>query len=236
MTILWAASGAVAGLPAGTSLRGQVYRLSVRSGEPDQMCCRECAAPLPRGPALRCAHCWNWLGAPLAVELAAAAIIALIAARFGGQPSLAAFTYLGILGLALAQVDTAVQRLPDQLTWPAYPALIVLLVLAAAAGKDGTALLRALLAGLALVGGYLVLALIGRGQLGGGDVKLAGLIGLALGWAGWGTVIDGASLGFILAALASLVLLASRRISRRTMISFGPYMLAGALLALVAAG
>jgi len=78
-----------------------------------------------------------------------------------------------------------------------------------------------------------VLGLLSASQLGGGDIKLAGLIGLLLGWLGWGTLLAGASLGFVTAAAVGLVLLTSRRISRRAMISFGPYMLAGAFLAVL---
>jgi len=233
MNVFWVASGAVAALPAGTVLRGRVARLSVRGGEPDEMCCRECAATLPGRSALRCGHCRSWIGAPVAIELATAAVLALLFARIGFQPVVAAFAFVGALGVALAQVDVAVQRLPDPLTLPGYPALIVLLTLAAAFTGAWQDLTRALLGGLALGAAYLLLGLLSGGQLGGGDIKLAGLLGLLLGWAGWRALITGASLGFVLAAVVGLVMLASRRISRRSMISFGPYMLAGALLAVL---
>ena len=72
-------------------------------------------------------------------------------ARFGTAPALAAFAYLGVVAVALAKADTAVGRLPDGLTLPAYPAMIVLLGLAAAAGQQGAQLLRALLGGLLAV-------------------------------------------------------------------------------------
>ena len=126
------------------------------------------------------------------------------------------------------------QRLPDRLTLPAYPALILLLALTAVLTGDGAALVRALLGALALGGGYLLIGLVSSGQLGGGDIKLAGLVGLALGWLGWRSMITGACLAFVLAAMMSLGLLAARRVSRRSMISFGPYLLGGALLAAMA--
>jgi leader peptidase (prepilin peptidase)/N-methyltransferase len=235
MNLFWAAAGAVAGLPAGTCLRGLVYRMSVRSGEPDEANCRTCALPLSGRPTdPRCPHCRTWYGAPLVIELVCAAVLAVLLARFGGQPAVAAFGFLAVIGVALAQVDAAVQRLPDRLTLPAYPALVLLLGIAALLDRDPAALVRALLAGLALAAGYLLLSLVSGGQLGGGDVKLAGLLGLALGWAGWSEVVTGASLGFILAAITSVALLAARRISRRAVISFGPYMLSGAFLAILA--
>jgi leader peptidase (prepilin peptidase) / N-methyltransferase len=239
MDVFWVASGGVAGLPAGTILRDQVASMSVQSGEPDEMSCRHCAAPLPGTPALpgppalRCGHCGSWIGAPMAIELAVAAVLALLFARIGFQPTVAAFAFLGVLGVALAQIDLAVQRLPDRLTLAGYPALVALLTLAAAFTGAWHDLLRALLGGLVLGAVYLLLGLVSRGQLGGGDIKLAGLIGLLLGWAGWGALLAGASLGFILAAVVGVVLLATRRIGRHSLISFGPYMLAGALLAIL---
>jgi len=209
--------------------------MTVPRGEPDQAACLTCGTPLPGGPGLRCAHCGRWLGAPLAIELTAAAVTALLIGRFGAQPAVAAFGYLGVLGVALAQVDGAVQRLPDRLTLPAYPAVLVLLALAAVASRDPAALVRALLGGLALGAAYLALGLLSGGQLGGGDVKLAGLLGLVLGWSGWPVLIAGACLGFFLAALTGIALLATRRITRHAALSFGPFMLTGALIALVAA-
>jgi leader peptidase (prepilin peptidase)/N-methyltransferase len=165
-----------------------------------------------------------------------AAVLALVFGRFGGQPVAIAFGFLGALGVALAAIDIAVKRLPDRLTLPAYPVLIALLGAAAVAGHDPGSLVRALLGGLALGGAYLLLALAGPGQIGGGDVKLAGLVGLVLGWLGWPAVLAGAVLGFLLAAVASLAMLAARRLTLHSAISFGPFLLGGALLALLASG
>jgi len=145
-----------------------------------------------------------------------------------------AFCFLGAMGVALAAIDLSVQRLPDQLTLPAYPVMIVLLAIAALIGHTPGALGRALLGGLLLGGTYLALALMRPGGMGGGDVKLAGLAGIALGWLGWPTLIFGAALGFILCGAVSLALIAVRRLSMQSMISFGPFMLAGALLATLA--
>jgi leader peptidase (prepilin peptidase)/N-methyltransferase len=147
-----------------------------------------------------------------------------------------AFGFFGVLGVALAAIDIAVQRLPDLLTLPAYPILITLLGGAAIAGHDFAALLRALLGGLALAGAYLVLALVRPGQIGGGDIKLAGVAGLALGWLGWPILIAGAALAFVLSAVVSLALLAARRVTLHSAICFGPFLLGGALLAMLAGG
>jgi leader peptidase (prepilin peptidase) / N-methyltransferase len=236
MNPIWAAAGAVLGVLAGAAVSGTVFRLSVPSGDPGRIACPHCSAPARSWLALRCVRCRSTLGAPLALGLSTGAVLALLLGRFGGQPDVVAFGFLGVIGVALAAIDIAVQRLPDPLMLPAYPILIALLTGAAIAGHDFAALLRALLGGLALVGVYLVLALVSAGQLGGGDIKLAGIAGMAMGWLGWPILILGAALGFALAGIASVALLAARRLTLRSAISFGPFLLAGALLAMLASG
>ncbi len=236
MDVMWAVWGAIAGFPVGTALRGPVFRLSVPSGDPDRTTCCACGAPVPRWLAIRCGHCGGSLGPPAALELATAAVLALLLGRFAGQPDVVAFGFLGAVGVALAAVDLSVRRLPDRMTLPAFPALIMALAAAAVIGHDGRALARALLGGVALALGYLLLALARPGHLGGGDIKLAGLAGLTLGWLGWGTLLTGACLGFLLSAVVSVALLATRRITLRSMICFGPFLLGGALLAILASG
>ena len=236
MDLMWAGAGALAGLMAGASLRGTVFRLSVASGSPERTACPRCTAPVRRWAAVRCGRCGSSLGTPLVLELATAAVLALLLGLLAGQPDMLAFGFFGALGVALAAIDIAVQRLPDKLTLPAYPVLIVLLAVPAVAGHDVAALVRAVLGGVALAAGYLLLALLRPGQLGAGDVKLAGIAGLALGWLGWPALIAGAVLGFALSAVVSLVLLALRRVTLHSAICFGPFLLGGALLAVLLSG
>jgi len=236
MNLAWAAAGAVAGVPIGHLLRGPVFRMAVPSGEPERTGCPHCGATVRRWRSASCPECGRRLGPPAVLEVVTAAVLALLCARFAGQPAVLAFGLLGALGVALGAIDIAVYRLPDRLTLPAYLATLALLSLAAVLGHDAGALLRALLASVALAATYLLLALLRPGQLGDGDVKLAGLIGLALGWLGWSPVIYGAALGFVLSAVVSLVLLAARRITLRSAICFGPFMLGGALLAILTSG
>ena len=179
MNLAWAAAGAVAGVPIGTLLRGPVFRMAVPSGEPERTSCPHCSAAVRRWGAVSCRKCGRRLGPPAALELVTAAVLALLCARFAGQSAVLAFGFLGTLGVALGAIDIAVYRLPNRLTLPAYPATLALLSPAAVLGHDAGALLRALLASVALAVTYLLLALLRPGQLGAGDVKLAGLIGLA---------------------------------------------------------
>ena len=94
-------------------------------------------------------------------------------------------------------------------------------------------LVRAGLGGLAMAGGYLVLALLPGADLGLGDVKLAGLLGLLLGWLGWPAVLLGALLPHLLNGPVAVVLLVSRRVRRDTALPLGPALLAGAWLAVL---
>ena len=235
MNLAWAVGGAIAGLAAGAALRGPVFRLSVPAGSPDQTACPRCATRLHPWFAIRCAQCRSSLGRPAVLEVATAAVLALLLGRFGGQPEVIAFGFLGVLGVALAAIDVAVHRLPDRLTLPAIPVTIALLAVAAVIGHDPGRLLRAVLGGLAMMAVFLVLALARPGQLGGGDIKLAAPLGVALGWLGWPAVLFGAALGFLLGGLAGLVLLALRRVTLRSQLAFGPFMLCGALLGTLAA-
>jgi len=236
MNPIWAAAGAVGGVLAGGAIRGTVFRLSVASGDPERTTCPRCSSPARGRLALRCGQCGSSLGTPLGLELSTGAVLALVLGRFGGEPVAAAVGFFGVLGVALAAIDIAVQRLPNPLTLPAYPILIALLTGAAIVDHDFAALLRALLGGLTLAAVYLMLALVGRGQLGGGDIKFAGVAGLVLGWLGWPVLIAGAALGFVLAATASVVLLVARRITLHDAMCFGPFLFAGALLAMLAGG
>jgi leader peptidase (prepilin peptidase)/N-methyltransferase len=78
---------------------------------------------------------------------------------------------------------------------------------------------------------YFGLSLLYRGGMGLGDVKLAGVLGLYLGWLGWSAVWIGTFAGFLLGGLVGAVLLLTRAATRKSAIPFGPAMLAGALLA-----
>ena len=136
-------------------------------------------------------------------------------------------------GLLLAPIDLAVLRLPDPLVAVAFAGAAGYLVVLAIVTGDYAALLRAVLAAAAMAGGYLLLALVPGGHLGLGDVKLAGVLGLVLGWFGWGFVLLGAVLPHLINGPTVLVLLATGRARRGSSIPLGPALLVGAWLAVV---
>ena len=154
-----------------------------------------------------------------------------VAAALGWSPELAAYLWLAAVGVTLAVIDLDCLRLPDRLTLPSYPAGLLLLALPG----DGDALLRAVLAAVSAAGAALLLALVApSGGLGFGDVKLLGVLGLFLGWLGWGELVLGIAFGFGIGAVAAIGMLASRRAGLRDHLAFGPWLIAGALVAVVA--
>jgi len=155
----------------------------------------------------------------------------VLAATVGWAPELPAYLWVGALGVAMAYVDLREHRLPDPLTVAALVGGGSLLAVAAAATGAWGAYGRAWLAAMAMFAAFLALALLRPADLGLGDVKLAGVLGLVLGWQGWGFVVVGAFLGFLFGGLTGVGLMLVGRAGRRSSIPFGPFMLLGALVA-----
>ncbi|MCC4907643.1 A24 family peptidase [Microbacterium sp. cx-59] len=145
-----------------------------------------------------------------------------------------AYAVFAVQSVVLAIIDLRTHRLPNRIVLPGYPVAIVLFGIAALLRPDPWALGRALLAGAILFAFYLLLRMLQRGGMGGGDVKLAGVIGIMLGFAGWDAVVIGLFAGFLGGGLYSAVLLARRRANRRTAVPFGPWMLLGAWVGIAA--
>lgn len=187
----------------------------------------------------RCAACGARISVqyPL-VEAGTAALFVLLTVRLsalGELAALPAFLYFGALGLALALIDLEVRRLPDRLVLPSYPILAVLFAGAAWWRGDWPTLLRAVLGAAALFAFYFAVAFIHPAGMGFGDVKLAGLVGGVLAWLSWPTLAIGAFAGFLLGAIVGVALIAAGRAGRKTPVPFGPFMVAGALLAVFVA-
>lgn len=138
-----------------------------------------------------------------------------------------AFAWLAVASVVLAVVDLRTHRLPNAWVLPGYPIVGGLLLVACLTGAPWPSLLRAAIGGIALFVFYLALRAAGGG-MGGGDVKLAGVLGIALGWVGWPALAVGAFAGFVFGGLYGAILLATRRAHRRTAVAFGPWMLLGA--------
>ncbi|AXL90290.1 prepilin peptidase [Streptomyces sp. CB09001] len=168
------------------------------------------------------------------LAVATALVCVLLAAATGTRPELAVWLLLAPVGVLLAVVDLKVRRLPDPLTLPLAGAALVLLGLTALVPEHAGEWTTALLGALALGAGYLVLFLINPAGMGFGDVKLALTAGAVLGWYGWPTLMLGTFAGFLLGALYGGALLVARRANRKTAIPFGPFLIAGAFLGVLA--
>ncbi|RZT81756.1 leader peptidase (prepilin peptidase)/N-methyltransferase [Micromonospora violae] len=171
-------------------------------------------------------------GAWLSPSVAAVVFVGLAAAR-GADPALPVFLAVAAVGLVLAGVDLACLRLPDPLVLGA--GLLALGGLAAAALLSGTpGRLLGALAGATVAGAaHVLLALLPGSRLGFGDVKLAAVLGLPLGWLGRDALVAGVLLPHVLHGGLVLGLLAARRVHRNTLLPLGPALLAGAWLAVL---
>jgi leader peptidase (prepilin peptidase) / N-methyltransferase len=239
---------AVLGLAVGSFLNVVVWR--VPRGEsvitPPSHCpvCEHPVRPRDNVPVLswlllkgRCRDCSNPISLryPL-VELGTSAVFVVLTIRIGFSAELPAYLYLGAIGVALALIDIDVKRLPNVIVLPSYIVSAVLLAAAALVEQEWTDLLRAGLGMAALYAFYFVLALVYPRGMGFGDVKLAGVLGGYLGWLGWAEVVSGGFLGFLFGGVVGGGLMLARRAGRRSMIPFGPFMLAGALVAILWGG
>jgi leader peptidase (prepilin peptidase)/N-methyltransferase len=172
--------------------------------------------------------------AAYATRLTAALLTAFafgaLAWRFGHQFDLLPYSVLAALGVALGMIDVIEQRLPSVLVYSGVALIGTLLATSAILYSKGPDFLRALV-GMAVVAAfYLMLALVSGGGLGAGDVKLGGLLGLTLGWLSWSALVTATVLGWFLAALVWLLLRATRRRPRGSLVPMGPFLLIGALV------
>ncbi len=132
-------------------------------------------------------------------------------------------TELGLaLFVLLAAVDLLTLKVPNLLVYPS-----IAFLLAGTAIVDVSVLPQALLGGGALLLVMFVLAIIGRGAMGMGDVKFACLTGCALGWK---IGLIALASGFALGAGAAIVLLVLRLRGRKDVVPLTPFLAAGAVV------
>ncbi|MFC4785480.1 prepilin peptidase [Nocardioides sp. MAHUQ-72] len=185
----------------------------------------------------RCRDCRTPISAryPM-VELATGLLFAMTGWRFGPSPYTAAALVVMAAGVALFLIDLDHRRLPFAVTGAAATGTVLALaidVVVRGPGAVPTALLSTAL-WLGVYGGIWLLTL-GRG-MGLGDVALAPVLGLALGWLGWGTSIVGLALGFAIGAVVGVLLIATGRSRLGMRVPHGPFLLSGAAIGIFAGG
>lgn len=181
--------------------------------------CRDCGTPIPiRYPIVEAATGVLFAGTYLVV---------------GSNWVLLAYLLFVATTVALILTDLDHKRIPNRILYPATVIAVLLLALGAAADGTLADLPRALAGGAIYFGILLVIALIARGGFGMGDVKLAFLLGTFLAFSSWETLGAGIFLAFLIGGLVSLLLLVTKRKSRKDAIPFGPPLIVGAWVAVV---
>ena len=192
--------------------------------------CRTCAAAIPGRLPL--------------VEAGTGLLFALALASYGLSAAFAAAAVILGLLVAIAIIDIEHGLILDKIVLPASVAALLMAPLWPLVGVEREffrgffdwpgsieSLTSSLAGGVAGFGFFLAIALLRPGGMGGGDVKLAGLLGLLLGLAGviiavWAAVVVG---GVVAAALLLL-----RKRGRKSEMPFGPFLAGGAAVALLA--
>ncbi len=155
-----------------------------------------------------------------------------LAGDTGGWALLPAYLAFGGTTLAVTLTDIDHQLIPNRILFPGLGVAAGLLVIGAAIVGDSDDLIRAAIAGLVYFSGLLIVALVARGGFGMGDVKLALLLGIFLGFVGWGSLGVGFTLSILLGGVASVLVMIFTRKGRRSRFAYGPYLVAGAWIGL----
>ncbi|MBI5162223.1 MAG: prepilin peptidase [Micrococcales bacterium] len=196
--------------------------------------CRDCSAPISaQYPAVE-------LVTGLAFAVVAIGYVPALLAAEGGRATaagvldLVAFLVLAAASVVLSGIDLSVHRLPDVIVLPTGIAGAVLLSTAALLHSDPFAIARAGIGAAVMFLVYFAIAFVKPGAMGFGDVKLAAVLGLFLGYLGWPQLVVGFFAAFVLGGLTGIALILARRAGRRSGIPFGPCMFAGAWVGIFA--
>ena len=236
---------AIVGLAVGSFLNVVIHRVPRKESvvSPPSRCpgCENRISPRDNIPVVswlllrgRCRHCGMAISPRYpAVELGTAVLFVAMALRFPEEWSLPAFLVLAAACLAGSLIDLEHMLLPNRLVFPSLAMATALLAVAAAIDGEWWPFGRALIGAVAASGFLLLLALLWprAGAMGGGDIKLALLLGLCLGWLGFGHVALGLFLGFLSGSVAGVALLTLRSRGARDHFAFGPFLALGTLVA-----
>jgi leader peptidase (prepilin peptidase)/N-methyltransferase len=234
------------GLAIGSFLNVVIYRVPRhQSIVSPRSACPNCATPIRERDNIpvvswiilrrKCRTCREPISIryPL-IELACAALFAGAAARLGYNWDLPAFLTLLASLLALSAIDVELLVLPKVIIYPSLIAITALLIVAAGMTNDWH---RLLIAALCAVGWFVLFFIINFASpraLGFGDVRLAPILGLGLGWLGIRFVILGFFAANLVGAIIGLALIAAKKMSREQPIPYGVFLAIGAGIALYA--
>jgi leader peptidase (prepilin peptidase)/N-methyltransferase len=235
----------VVGLVVGSFLNVVIYRVPAKlSIVTPRSACQRCGTkirPLDNVPVLswlvlrgRCRACQTPISAryPL-VEILTATLFVGVAFRFGSSWTLPAelLFVAGLIALAFCDYDHMI--LPKRIVWSTTLLVSAALIAAAGALGEWRRLGVVVACGAAEFLLFFALNMANPRWLGFGDVRLAPLLGGALGWIGPQTAIVGLFLGNLTGVVIGLGLIAFRRSSRQARLPFGVFLAIGAVIALL---
>jgi leader peptidase (prepilin peptidase)/N-methyltransferase len=245
LAILIVAS-AVFGIEIGSFLNVVIYRVPRRlSIVSPRSACPVCSTPIKNRDNIpvvswlllkgHCRSCHAPISAryPL-VEIAGAALFAGAAARLGYNWDLPAFFVLLAGLLALSLIDVEHLLLPKVIVYPTMGLVASLLTLDAIMTGQWHRLLVAALCALGWFVAFFLLNFASPRLLGFGDVRLAPVIGLALGWLGVRYVLLGFFAANLIGAVLGVSLIAAKKMRRDQQIPYGIFLALGAAFALFA--
>jgi leader peptidase (prepilin peptidase)/N-methyltransferase len=237
---------AIFGLVIGSFLNVVIYRVPRKeSVVSPRSACPTCSTPISsrdnvpifswlflRGKCRSC-HSPISIRYPL-IELATAGLFGGVAARIGYSWSLPAYLVLAAGLLALASIDLEHLLLPKRIVYPVLGLVSASLVIAAAATHHWHYLLVAGLSAIAWFIVFFAMNAISPRLLGFGDVRLAPVLGLALGWLGVRYVLLGFFAANLIGAVLGLSLIATKQMTREQQIPYGVFLALGTMLAIFA--
>jgi len=168
---------------------------------------------------------------PIVVAVTSA-LYFLLAQRF--EHDLTVLTY-GVLvgaGMWLSLIDIDTHLLPRRIVYRTIAVAMPLLVLSAFFDHTGS-IVGMFIGGIAMWCMLRVLEVLSRGDLGGGDVGLGGLLGLYLGWISYEAILVGLFASFLVGGFFAVALLISQKANRHTHFAFGPFLIVGTLVAVL---
>lgn len=237
---------ALLGLVVGSFLNVVVYRIpnDMSLVSPPSACpnCEHPIRPRDNVPVLgwlllrgRCRDCDTPISMryPI-VEAATGMLFAVTAAVIGLHWTLPAYLWFVAVTFALSLVDFDTKRLPNRIMFPGTAVGAILLAIGAGIEGEWRQLVTGLAVGAGLFVAFLLLALAVPAGFGMGDVKLVFMLGLFAGYVSLAAGLFSAFAGFFIGGLVSVLLLVTRRADRKTAIPFGPSLVLGSWLAIVA--
>ena len=157
---------------------------------------------------------------------------ALTYRQFGFSLEMVAYGLMIAMCIEQSIIDYATHRLPRGVTFRAAIVGGPLLFLAAINHDDNGRIGVMFASFVVTFALFALLAAFSKGGIGGGDVRLAPVLALFLGWLGASNVYVGLGSGFILGGVVAAGMLVTRRASASTRIAFGPFLCIGAIIAL----